>query len=92
MMEARPMPRIGDINGATSMAPMITATEFVNNPSVAMLVESTTSRKKSNPGDAMGVISAMICVRLSAESGLISLRNLRIRRLNHKGKVAIFTL
>ena len=44
MVEARPIPMIGDMSGASSMAPMITAGEFVTRPSVAMLHDNTTRR------------------------------------------------
>ena len=49
-MDAIPIPRIGDINGATSMAPMMIATESVSNPMVAIVQDRITSKKKSNPG------------------------------------------
>ena len=60
---------IGDINGATSIAPMIMAGESVINPMVAMLHESTTSRKKSKLDEELSVISSMICFRSSLEGG-----------------------
>jgi hypothetical protein len=46
---------IGDIKGATNIAPMITAGESVISPKVAMLQDNTTNKKKSNPGEADGV-------------------------------------
>jgi hypothetical protein len=49
-MDAMPMPRMGDMSGATNMAPMIMATESVNRPIVAIVQERITSRKKSKPG------------------------------------------
>ena len=45
MMDANPIPMMGDIKGATNIAPMITAGEFVIKPSVAILVERMTSKK-----------------------------------------------
>ena len=36
-IEASPRPRIGDINGATNMAPMIVATESISKPKVAII-------------------------------------------------------
>ncbi|MCJ7624955.1 MAG: hypothetical protein MUO76_15750 [Anaerolineaceae bacterium] len=42
---------IGDINGATSMAPMITAAESVINPKVAMVQDKMIKRKKSKLGE-----------------------------------------
>jgi len=38
-------PRMVGMSGAISMAPMITAVEFVINPSVAIRLESRMSRK-----------------------------------------------
>ncbi len=57
--EASPMPMMGDMRGASNMAPMITAAELVIKPRVAMLQDKITRRKKSKPGDAEGVISAI---------------------------------
>ena len=85
IIEARPMPKMGDINGATSIAPMMTAAELVSKPSVAMLLESTTNRKKSKPGEASGVISATIWARSSAVSGLTSPRTFFTWRFNQSG-------
>jgi hypothetical protein len=45
IIEARPIPIMGDINGATNIAPMMTAGELVIKPRVAILVERMTSRK-----------------------------------------------
>jgi len=45
MIDPKPTPRMGDIRGATSIAPMITAGESFINPSVAIALESTTRRK-----------------------------------------------
>ena len=45
IIEARPIPMTGDINGATSIAPMMTAGESVINPRVAILVERMTIKK-----------------------------------------------
>jgi len=68
-MGASPIPTKGDMSGATSMAPMITAGELVMRPSVAILHESTIMRKKLNPGEAASVISATACFRCSAGAG-----------------------
>lgn len=43
--EASETPRMGDINGATSMAPMITAAEFSSRPSVAITQDRRTRTK-----------------------------------------------
>ena len=45
IIEASPIPIMGDINGATSIAPIMTAGELVIKPRVAILVERMTSRK-----------------------------------------------
>ncbi len=50
VMEARPIPMIGDMSGATSMAPIIVAGESISKPSVAIVAESSTKRKKSKLG------------------------------------------
>ena len=41
VMEAMPIPMIGDIRGATSIAPMITAGESVIKPKVDIMLDST---------------------------------------------------
>jgi hypothetical protein len=69
MIKASPIPMIGDINGASSIAPIITAGELVIRPRVAMLHERMTSKKKSNPGDAKGVISLIISLRSAEDRG-----------------------
>ena len=63
VMEPSPSPIIGDISGATSIAPMMTAGELVIRPIVAMLHDNTTSTKKSMPGEALSVTSSMISLR-----------------------------
>ncbi len=73
--DASPMPMMGDIKGATSIAPMMTAAELVTSPEVAMAQDSTTSRKKSKPGEEVCLISIRISLRSSAVSGLTILRN-----------------
>ncbi len=50
-MLARDNARMGDIRGATSMAPITTAVELVIKPKVAILVDKTTRKKKSKFGE-----------------------------------------
>jgi len=45
MMDARPIPIIGDIRGAINIAPIMTAGELVINPNVAILEDKITNKK-----------------------------------------------
>jgi hypothetical protein len=60
---------MGDMSGATNMAPMITAVELDNKPKVAMVQERMINRKKSYPGDAESINSFRTSSFLSAGSG-----------------------
>ena len=44
VIDANPMPIMGDISGATSIAPMMMAGELTNNPIVAMMLDKITNR------------------------------------------------
>jgi hypothetical protein len=72
VMDDMPTPIIGDMSGATNMAPIITAGELVINPSVAMLQDNTTNRKKSKLEEADLRISCVSCNFSSALKGWIS--------------------
>lgn len=75
VMDASPIPIRGDIKGATNMAPMITAGEFVISPNVAMLHDRITSRKKSYPLDADEATSSLISCRFWGGKGLMRVLN-----------------
>ena len=45
VMEPRPTPRMGDMRGATTIAPMMTAGESLISPRVAIAPERTTKKK-----------------------------------------------
>ena len=49
-IEAIPKPMMGDIKGATNIAPIITAGELTSSPRVAITLESNTNKKKSKSG------------------------------------------
>jgi len=69
VMDAMPTPMIGDMRGATNIAPMMTAGESVINPRVAILHESTASRKKSKLDEADSRISCVTTIFSSVVSG-----------------------
>jgi hypothetical protein len=62
---------IGDMRGATNIAPMMTAGESVIKPKVAILQDNTTNKKKSKPGEADGATSSRTAFRLSDGNGLM---------------------
>ena len=49
-IEPIPNPTMGDMRGATSIAPIIVAGESMSSPKVAITLESRTRRKKSKSG------------------------------------------
>jgi len=71
IIEASPKPMIGDINGATNIAPIMTAGESVINPRVAIALERITSRKKSNFGEEASLISPINFRRREGGIGLM---------------------
>ena len=69
VIDDMPIPMIGDMSGATNMAPMMTAGESVTNPSVAILQDNTTNRKKSKLEVADWRISCVTTIFSSAVNG-----------------------
>ena len=67
-MDPMPNPMIGDISGATSIAPMMVAGESISSPSVAMILESSTKRKKSKSGEE----SSRSCIWTSARRFMLT--------------------
>jgi len=80
IMDARPNPIIGDISGATNMAPIMTAGESVINPSVAMALERITSKKKSNFGEDASLISPINLRRREGGIGFMYFDNQKLSR------------
>ncbi len=72
--DARPSPMIGDMSGATSIAPMMTAAELVIKPDVAIAQDNTTSNRKSKQSLDDSASSALISWRSSVVSGFTILR------------------